>query len=67
MPVMVGGMQNMVGGMQNMVGRFFRRQRGQGLIEYALIIVLVALVVVGILILLGPAIGSVFSSVLPHL
>jgi pilus assembly protein Flp/PilA len=40
-----------------------RREEGQGLVEYALIIFLVAIVVVAILILLGPQIGSVFSSI----
>ena len=40
-----------------------RREEGQGLVEYALIIFLVAIVVIAILILLGPQIGSVFSSI----
>ncbi len=38
-------------------------QRGQGLVEYALIMTFVALVVISILVLLGPAIGSVFSNI----
>jgi pilus assembly protein Flp/PilA len=38
-------------------------QEGQGLVEYALILFLVAVVVIAILILLGPQIGRVFSSV----
>jgi pilus assembly protein Flp/PilA len=46
-----------------MVRRTFRRERGQGLVEYALIIALIAVVVIGILILLGPAIGSIFSNI----
>ena len=41
----------------------FHREQGQGLVEYALILVLVAIVVVVILAILGPAIGSVFSKV----
>jgi pilus assembly protein Flp/PilA len=40
-----------------------RREHGQGLVEYALILVLVAIVVVVILALVGPAVGNVFSSV----
>lgn len=36
---------------------------GQGLVEYALILVLVAIVVIVILSLLGPAIGNVFSQI----
>ncbi|HEX9413515.1 MAG TPA: Flp family type IVb pilin [Ktedonobacterales bacterium] len=46
-----------------MLDQMFRRERGQGLVEYALIIALVAVVVIGILILLGPAIGSIFSNI----
>jgi pilus assembly protein Flp/PilA len=39
------------------------RAEGQGLVEYALILVLVALVVIVILLLLGPAIGNAFSNI----
>ncbi len=39
------------------------QEEGQGLVEYALILFLVAVVVIAILVLLGPQIGSVFSSV----
>jgi pilus assembly protein Flp/PilA len=39
-------------------------QDGQGLVEYALILVLVALAVIVILALLGPAIGNMFSNVM---
>ena len=35
-------------------------ERGQGLTEYALILVLIAIVVIGILTVLGPAIKGVF-------
>ena len=38
-------------------------EKGQGLIEYALILILVAVVVLVILTLLGPAIGNTFSNV----
>jgi pilus assembly protein Flp/PilA len=39
------------------------REEGQGLVEYALILVLVAVVVIAVLTLLGPAIGNVFSEI----
>ena len=39
------------------------REEGQGLVEYALILVLVAVVVIAILTLLGPALGNVFSAI----
>jgi pilus assembly protein Flp/PilA len=43
---------------------FMPREEGQGLVEYALILVLVAIVVIAILTLLGPAIGNVFSTIM---
>jgi pilus assembly protein Flp/PilA len=42
---------------------FLPREEGQGLVEYALILVLVAIVVIAILLLLGPAVGNVFSQI----
>ncbi len=42
-----------------------REKGGQGLVEYALIMMLVALAVIVILALLGPAIGSMFSNIIP--
>jgi len=42
---------------------FLNRENGQGLVEYALVLVLVAIVVIAILTLLGPQIGNVFSQV----
>jgi pilus assembly protein Flp/PilA len=42
---------------------FSSREDGQGLVEYALILVLVAIVVIAILALLGPQIGNVFSQI----
>jgi pilus assembly protein Flp/PilA len=38
-------------------------EKGQGLVEYALILVLVTIVVFAVLMLLGPVIGNVFSTV----
>ena len=43
---------------------FLPREEGQGLVEYALILVLVAVVVIAVLTLLGPSIGNVFSSII---
>lgn len=44
-----------------------RRENGQGLVEYALILVLVAVIVIAILTLLGPQVGNVFSRVVDGL
>lgn len=38
-------------------------ERGQGLVEYALLLVMVALAVLVILTLLGPAVGNIFSNI----
>jgi pilus assembly protein Flp/PilA len=42
---------------------FSTKEQGQGLVEYALIIVFVALVVIAIMRLLGPKVGNTFSSI----
>ncbi len=42
-----------------------RHQEGQGLLEYALIISIVAVIVIVVLYLIGPAVGNMFSNVIP--
>ena len=42
---------------------FAPKEKGQGLVEYALILDLVAIVVIAALMILGPIIGNVFSKV----
>lgn len=42
---------------------FAPKEKGQGLVEYALILVLVAVVVIVVLTALGPIIGNVFSTI----
>ena len=46
---------------------FAPKEKGQGLVEYALILVLVAVVVIAVLTLLGPIIGNVFSDIISGL
>lgn len=41
--------------------------RGQGLVEYALIMLLIALIVIIVLAILGPAVGNMFSEVIPKI
>jgi pilus assembly protein Flp/PilA len=43
------------------------REPGQGLVEYALILMLVAVVVIVVLMILGPAIGNTFSNVVSNI
>ena len=38
-------------------------QQGQGLMEYALVLVLVAVVVIAIITLFGPAVGNMYSRI----
>ena len=40
-----------------------QKEEGQGLVEYALIIVLVSIVVIGALSLLGTQVGQVFTDI----
>jgi pilus assembly protein Flp/PilA len=41
---------------------FALEEKGQGLVEYAIILAFVALVVIAIMRLLGPKVGNTFSS-----
>lgn len=40
-----------------------REERGQTLVEYGLLLSLIAIVVIAVLLLLGPAISGIFQSV----
>jgi pilus assembly protein Flp/PilA len=40
-----------------------KRQTGQGLVEYGLILTMVSVVVIAVMLALGPRIGNVFSSI----
>lgn len=46
---------------------YLPREEGQGLVEYALILVLVAIVVIAILTLLGEQVSEVFSQIVEGL
>lgn len=41
-----------------------KKEKGQGFVEYALIMLLVALAVIIILAIFGPAIGNMYSNVI---
>jgi len=43
---------------------FLPREEGQGVVEYVLLLLLVAIILFGILLLLGPVIGNVFSTII---
>jgi pilus assembly protein Flp/PilA len=42
---------------------FAPKEKGQGLVEYAIILALVAIVVIAVMRLLGPTIGNTFSTI----
>ncbi len=46
-----------------MLRSFFAKEEGQGLVEYALILVLIAIVVIAILGVLGNRVSGVFSQI----
>jgi len=42
---------------------FQPQEKGQGLVEYAIILVFVAIVVIAIMRLIGPKVGTIFSTI----
>lgn len=52
---------------KNNVLATFTDEKGQGMVEYALIIGLVAVVVIAVLVLLGPAISAKFQTIIDSL
>jgi len=42
---------------------FVPEEKGQGLVEYAIILALVAIVVIAVMRVLGPRVGNIFSTV----
>ena len=49
---------------KNYVVSILTNEKGQGMVEYALIIGLVAIVVIAVLVLLGPAIAAKFQAII---
>jgi pilus assembly protein Flp/PilA len=45
------------------VGKLDKLEKGQGLVEYAFLLLLIAIVVFAALLMLGPAMGNIFSSI----
>ncbi|MBT3240280.1 MAG: pilus assembly protein [Chloroflexi bacterium] len=44
--------------------KYFSNEKAQGLLEYALILMLVVMVVMIMLIILGPAVGNMYSNII---
>jgi pilus assembly protein Flp/PilA len=49
--------------MKDMLKRFVREDEGQDLIEYALLIVFIAIVVIAALQILGPIVAAVYTNI----
>ncbi len=45
----------------------YTTERGQGLVEYGMVIVMVAILVIVVLALIGPEVGNWFSNVVTNL
>ena len=54
----------MVANILNYLSAILKEEKGQGMVEYALIIGLVAVVVIAVLALLGPAIAAKFQEII---
>lgn len=54
----------MINKFKSLITSKVRNERGQGMVEYALIIGLVAVVVIAVLVLLGPAISAKFTQII---
>jgi pilus assembly protein Flp/PilA len=51
----------------NNLKNIVKNEKGQGMVEYALLVGLIAIVVVAVLVLLGPAIAAKFQQIITAL
>jgi len=62
--ILKNGSLDMLGFLRKEINMLFAlTEKGQGMVEQALLLVLVAIVVIAVLMVLGPTIGNVFSSI----
>lgn len=48
-----------------MIRHFFRREEGQGLVEYAMLLLMMALVVIGLITLIGQKASELYTRIEP--
>ncbi len=48
--------------MMRKIGNFFTAEEGQGMVEYGLIVGLIAIIVIAVMVALGPQIVGIFES-----
>jgi pilus assembly protein Flp/PilA len=53
--------------LKNLLSNMKRNQKGQAMVEYALIIGLIAVVVIGTLVILGDKLDGIFKSIVTNL
>jgi pilus assembly protein Flp/PilA len=63
----LGGGFNMLMNFKNKVVSVLKKEEGQGMVEYALLVGLIAVVVIAALVLLGPAIKVKFDAIVTSL
>lgn len=56
-------MRKMMMGFMSLAGRVRREEEGQSMVEYGLLIALIAIVVAAVLIAFGPKLAGLFTSV----
>jgi pilus assembly protein Flp/PilA len=49
--------------MMNLMGRIRREEEGQSMVEYGLLIALIAIVVAAVLVIFGPQLAGLFTNV----
>lgn len=57
----------MITSFRNRIAPFFRKEEGQGMVEYALLVGLIAVVVIVVLVKVGPAISVKFQEIVDAL
>lgn len=53
----------MLGNVRNYISSILKNEKGQGMVEYALLVGLIAVVVIAALMVLGPAIAKRFTDI----
>ncbi len=54
----------MLNNLMNATGTYLNNKKGQGMVEYALLLGLIAIVVIAVLVLLGPQIAALFTRIM---
>jgi pilus assembly protein Flp/PilA len=61
------GELKMMKNFKRQIMKMMREEKGQGMVEYALLVGLIAVVVIAVLVLMGPAISTKFQDIITAL